>query len=108
MNTPHTNTGHGHVWPRPDGVKARCGGPAICKECALDDAQMRGNPMPDMLKPSATLLIKLGSLIVHLEEAHSPTCHEFDIAAVKQLQADPEVIAWRSAMTKAAFLPLKR
>lgn len=33
---PGTNTGHGHVWPRPDGVKARCGGPGICEECASD------------------------------------------------------------------------
>ena len=30
------NTGHGHVFPRPDGVKARCGGPALCSECAFD------------------------------------------------------------------------
>jgi hypothetical protein len=36
---PGTNTGHGHVWERPDGVKARCGGPRICKECARDYAQ---------------------------------------------------------------------
>lgn len=33
------NTGHGHVWPRPDGIKARCGGPTICHECALDAAR---------------------------------------------------------------------
>lgn len=33
---PGSNTGHGHVWPRPDGVKARCGGPGMCKACALD------------------------------------------------------------------------
>lgn len=33
------NAGHGHVFPRPDGVKARCGGPAICKVCALDAAR---------------------------------------------------------------------
>lgn len=31
-----TNAGHGHAWPRPDGVKARCGGAAICRECAAD------------------------------------------------------------------------
>lgn len=36
------NSGHGHVRPRPDGVKARCGGPAICSECALELAR---NPM---------------------------------------------------------------
>jgi hypothetical protein len=38
MNTPGTNTGHGHVWARPDGLKARCGGPALCRECARDTA----------------------------------------------------------------------
>lgn len=27
---------HGHVFPRPDGVKARCGGPALCAECKQD------------------------------------------------------------------------
>ncbi len=25
--------GHGHVNPRPDGVKARCGGPLLCQAC---------------------------------------------------------------------------
>lgn len=33
------NVGHGHVYPRPDGVKARCGGPAICHVCAIDLAR---------------------------------------------------------------------
>lgn len=27
---------HGHVIPRDDGHKARCGGPALCRECALE------------------------------------------------------------------------
>lgn len=31
--------GHGHVYPRPDGIRARCGGPGICPECARDLAQ---------------------------------------------------------------------
>ena len=30
------NVGHGHVFPRPDGMKTRCGGPALCSECAKD------------------------------------------------------------------------
>jgi hypothetical protein len=34
----NANTGHGHVRPRPDGVKARCGGPALCSECAREQA----------------------------------------------------------------------
>lgn len=32
------NEGHGHVFPRPDGVRARCGGPGICLECSSDAA----------------------------------------------------------------------
>ena len=28
------NSGHGHVYPRADGVTARCGGPGICSECS--------------------------------------------------------------------------
>jgi len=30
--------GHGHVLPRPDGLKARCGGPALCIVCAREAA----------------------------------------------------------------------
>lgn len=33
-----SNTGHGHVWPRPDGLKARCGGHTLCRECRRDFA----------------------------------------------------------------------
>ena len=48
---PGTNTGHGHVWPRPDGVKARCGGPKMCPECARDYAAFHSPPMtPEQTK----------------------------------------------------------
>ncbi|HBO4818364.1 TPA: hypothetical protein L4V11_002705 [Pseudomonas aeruginosa] len=30
------NVGHGHVFPRADGVKMRCGGPGLCSECTAD------------------------------------------------------------------------
>lgn len=33
------NTGHGHVFPRPDGKKARCGGPKLCNLCAADQVR---------------------------------------------------------------------
>jgi hypothetical protein len=33
--------GHGWVRPRPDGAKARCGGPAICPTCAVEAQQLR-------------------------------------------------------------------
>lgn len=32
------NIGHGHVFPREDGVRMRCGGPGLCKECSADKA----------------------------------------------------------------------
>lgn len=31
-----TNSGHGHAWERPDGVKARCGGLSFCELCRKD------------------------------------------------------------------------
>lgn len=34
--------GHGHVRPRPDGHKARCGGPVICGDCAAEAAAVFG------------------------------------------------------------------
>lgn len=37
------NYGHGHVYPRPDGVRARCGGPMICAECAKDLAKRQAS-----------------------------------------------------------------
>lgn len=33
------NTGHGHVFLRPDGVRAKCGGPGLCKECSADQVR---------------------------------------------------------------------
>lgn len=30
------NTGHGHVYPRADGNRARCGGASMCETCAAD------------------------------------------------------------------------
>lgn len=36
------NIGHGHVYERPDGVRARCGGPGICSDCSKDAAMKLG------------------------------------------------------------------
>lgn len=36
-----TDKGHGHIWPRPDGTKARCGGPALCVQCARDAGMLK-------------------------------------------------------------------
>lgn len=37
------NAGHGHVRPRPDGMKARCGGPRMCSVCARESAALVPN-----------------------------------------------------------------
>lgn len=37
------NWGHGHVYPRIDGVKARCGGPGLCSECARDAGRLHND-----------------------------------------------------------------
>jgi hypothetical protein len=74
----------------------------------------------EIFKPSATLLIKLGSLIVHYQEfvteqvlsvytdAKAKPSYEFDLAAIKTLENDPEVVEWLQQMDKQAFLPKKR
>lgn len=36
--TSNINRGHGHIWQRPDGVKARCGGPGLCVVCQRERA----------------------------------------------------------------------
>ena len=64
--------------------------------------------MPNMLQPSAALLVKIGSALVHFDEATGPGGHEVDLHTARQLLADPEVKDWIDTMTKAAMLPLKR
>lgn len=39
---PGTNTGHGHVWPRPDGMVARCTGTRSCRTCQVDEVMLAG------------------------------------------------------------------
>jgi hypothetical protein len=40
------NSGHGHVYPRPDKARARCGGPALCGKCAADAARKEREERP--------------------------------------------------------------
>jgi len=53
-------SGHGHVTPRADGVKARCGGPALCPVCARELAVkegrtvMRHHDQPSGRQPTKT------------------------------------------------------
>jgi hypothetical protein len=62
----------------------------------------------DVLKPAPSLLIKLGSALVHADELTSPLGHAFDRVALEQLIADPEVVAWRKEMRAMGLLPEMR
>ena len=62
--------------------------------------------VPEPLKPSISLLVKLGSIAVHVEEFFSPHGHPYDKVAAEQLLNDPEVKEWIVAMS--AMMPRKR
>lgn len=64
--------------------------------------------MKDPLKPSVQVLIALGSIAVHVDEATSSKAHHFDIIAAKSALETPGVREWIKAMDKLALLPLKR
>lgn len=64
--------------------------------------------MSDPLNPSTALLVKIGSLIVHMEEAASPSGHSFDRQAAENLRQDPSVVEWFKGMTSLGLLPVKR
>ena len=65
----NTNAGHGHAWERPDGHKARCGGPRICPMCAEDAAMVAAalekakGPDPHPLKTEATTATEVLALV---------------------------------------------
>jgi hypothetical protein len=48
-------SGHGHVIPNADGMKARCGGPGICPECARELALQQNLGRPDPTLSAAEL-----------------------------------------------------
>ena len=65
-------------------------------------------PTPEPLKPSARLLCKLGSIVVHADEFLSADGHDFDRQELLVRIKDPEVEAWIAAMDKLTMVPKKR
>lgn len=57
---------------------------------------------------SLTLLIKLGSIAVHVEEYLSPKGHDFDRHALIGLLSDGEVRNFIARMSDQGFMPVKR
>jgi hypothetical protein len=57
---------------------------------------------------SYRLAAKLGSLVVHVNEATSPHGHPFDVEACRQLVNDPEVVEWIKGLQEQALVPAMR
>ena len=64
--------------------------------------------LPRYMTPPLTILVKLGSIAVHVDEMLSDNGHPFDDIAVHSLLSDPELIDWMALMDAAGFLPKKR
>ena len=64
--------------------------------------------MSNPLKPGADVLVRLGSLAVHVDEFISEDGHEADLHAIKSLLDDDILKNWLEDMRKGAWLPVKR
>ena len=64
--------------------------------------------MSEPLKPTCSVLCKLGSIAVHVQEMLSAKGHHFDKLALESLMMDKEVTDWLYDMDKLAMLPKKR
>lgn len=68
----------------------------------------RSSMKKDPMKPSVTLLIKIGSAMIHAEEMVETKFKnlDFDLPGFQTITNDPEVIEWVKAM--GPMLPRKR
>jgi hypothetical protein len=99
-----TDCGHGHVHKNANGIKARCGGPGLCKLCARDLAAMSASQDK---KPGASHAANAGAVMMPLSAGlPSPDEHDrvlvytdgvdfageqyFDIKTEKLWETDPE------------------
>lgn len=62
----------------------------------------------DVYAPPVALLCKLGSIVVHVDEAAGVGGHHFDWVAIRSLLADREVQDWIEAMSRHGLVPVKR
>jgi hypothetical protein len=86
----------------------------VAAQCARDQTRRRqrtggiamSNANP--LRPDASLLVKIGSIVVHAQELLGPQGHHFDRIALQSLFDDAEVKEWIKKMDAIAMLPVKR
>lgn len=66
------------------------------------------NMSDSLTSPSLSLLVKLGSIVVHADEFTGRNGYEYDLVAMRQGLVDPEVTEWLEEMQRRGFLPVKR
>lgn len=58
----------------------------------------------DALRPSHVLLGKLGTILVHIEEALSPRGHPLNVLTIKELMRDRDVEGWLAEMHRLVLV----
>lgn len=84
MSTP----GHGHVTPNPGGMVARCGGPALCHECACE-------------RMETGLPVRTGLFL-------GRNCEDWDVPADSRLDDDDQRVPARAMLVRHAPVPAAR
>lgn len=74
--------GHGHVFPRTDGVRARCGGGSLCPQCKADGELLATAKKNEVLWRSEDAAAELDSVLTELSCVASPEARQAAIARI--------------------------
>lgn len=103
--------GHGHVLPRTDGTKMRCGGPSVCKRCATDKGLLEAahssksadTQRSEASHPSTQRLIEAAERVVAAKDTmervrHLDPVDDVTAVAAARAEASESVEAMRQAL----------
>lgn len=76
--------GHGWVVANPDGMKARCGGPKLCKQCALEAAQFAARHTPVMMSEASRIALVNEVVNKLLDDLRTGIISKIDIAIIEE------------------------
>ena len=75
---------------------------------ASGDQEKAINTVGSRLRRSWALQAKIGSILVHFEEALSDGGHHFDLDTARGLLAQADIQEWLEELRKMALVPVKR